>query len=230
MLYVLSSFEKWAVSLSAPCYTKYKSNMVIPGGVLQTKWVKRYIEKEMRIIFDELGVPFMATQHRDIFGYVANIVYSENITWKYFDLRMKLVQMTESERNAYIRALPDLTVEKKQAQVVNDTLFLLPAAGITAWNAARAIYLRRCGLLSRYKGHHDAMSHIMQIARKTQEQYQSWEEFYTAYAVGECFASKDSNTRLSQKRIDQISSLMNSRQNGSYWYEWDMPLDGVEQY
>ncbi len=219
--YQMFDHDMWAVTLSAPCYHPEAASMELVAGLHRFPSTKRRIQFEMMRTYDNMGrqhIPGMHTSTDD----VPTIILYDCCVSHYNELRTQLLASPKG---------PDWLLEsisddhcQKQAMLVAKTLFLLPPAGIRAWNIARAIYYIRCCLLLDREAPQTAMAKILGIAKNAQQLYNSWEEYITAFAVGEQFTSKNPDVRMSESRIDELSQLMISNKSAARFLPWNLQL------
>lgn len=220
--YPMSDSKRWALTLSAPCYPGMDSSMELVAGLRQTSANRCRVYAQMMSTFGSVGPKFVREGNRVIRQEVDSRILHDSIAAKYEDLRIQLVT-TPEEKIDYVVGFTD---PRKQQQVsfVFGTCYLLPPAGILAWNIARAIYYDRCSLLLGKEDPHTAMLHIMEMAKGAQRLYSSWEEYFTAFAVGEQFAAEDPEPEMSPQRAEELAGLMTSRKSAARYFPWDLKL------
>lgn len=221
--YQMFDHDMWAVTLSAPCYHPKAASMELAAGLHRFPFTKRRIYSEMMRIYGSVGPQFIRRGNYTTQINIYERILSDWCVSQYNELRMQLL-VACSEPDSFIKSLSD-DRQRKQAKLVANTLFLLPPAGIHAWNIARAVYYIRCSLLLGKEKQQTAMSQVWEIAKYTQRLYDSWEEYFTAYAVGEQFASENPDARISELRLKELSDLITSDKSAARYFPWDFQLD-----
>ena len=184
--YEPAQHELWALALSAPCYANPLTSMELVTGLSSFSAEKRRINKNL---IDEFGYagPCMVPQGPNLLIHDISMDILRHPGQVYYQyLRMRLILLSDGA-NGWINQLPPEGRKQKQASLLLKNLYLLPIAGIQAWNISRAIYYDRCSLLLGLEGCNSAMSKIMRNAQLAQVLYSSWEEYFTAYAMGAQF-------------------------------------------
>lgn len=220
--YQMSDHEMWAVTLSAPCYWQKAASMELVAGLRRFPATKRRICSELMSDYSSYVVHVLPKEkffaHAAYYAWILNFRF----TSQYNDMRLHMMAAPKGP-DSYIQSLSDPR-QRKQAFLVAKTLFLLPAGGIQAFNIARAIYYIRCCLLLGNDHPRTAMAKIMEIARNAQQLYDSWEEYFAAFAVGEQFVSENPDANLSDLRLKELTQFMTSKQSAARYFPWSFRL------
>ena len=220
--YQMSDFEMWAVTLSAPCYLRKPASMELVTGLGRFSFNKRRICQELTAAYGSGIVRARPKRKYDVELYFYQRILGDSCVSQYNEMRMHLLSAPEGP-DAYICSISDPRLKSKTALAAK-TLFLLPHTGIRAFPIARAIYFIRCCVLLGSEHPYSAMTKIMEIARYAQTLYSSWEEFFTAYAIGEQFVSETPDAALTDDRLNELRQLMTSPQSAARYFPWHMRL------
>jgi hypothetical protein len=227
-----SRYEMWAMALSAPCYPDPVPSMGLITGFTFFSPKKKRIRKDLIDKYGHIGT-YIASQgrHRTIHD-ISDYILRDAGHMHFQQMRARLI-LLGGNADEWISQLTDAQY-KRQMSLALKYLYLLPSAGILAYNISRSIYYNRCSLLFGRESINTGMSKIMDKAQLAQSCYGSWEEFYTAFAVGKQFLHPDTRASGEHPREhlgEHPGELMNSLMDMMVYLNkpetflpWNMPL------
>lgn len=136
----------------------------------------------------------------------------------------------ETDRDAFI-------AELKEQNLDDGTYISLLAAydawsaygdgAIAAWDLSRVGTIMGFGYASGYCTYEEAMDKMLEAAQKSQELFDSWEDFNKSYLYGYSYwaeESLDDSGSSAAERAELVNS-MESQANGPFSIEWNMELE-----
>ncbi len=97
---------------------------------------------------------------------------------------------------------------------------------IAAWDLSRVGTIMGFGYAAGYCSYEEAMDKILEAAEKSQELYNSWEDFNKSYLYGYSYwaeESLDDAASSAAERAEMVNS-MESQANGPFTIDWNMEL------
>jgi len=216
--YKLSAREIRATALSTPCYREIGHDATLAAGFSVFFPHKRRIRKTLLREFGYVGPLVRWHKNTYIPQDISNVILHDPKALEYQKMCLRMILLGDRV-DEWIEGLTDKQ-KQKQARLVLNNLYLLPHAGIQAWNLSRAIYYDRCSLLLNCETLHTSFYRITDRAYAAQDWYCSWEEYYTACAIGEQFTNPDIN--FMEERMEIYEQMIVSPKNAIVSLPWDM--------
>lgn len=143
-------------------------------------------------------------------------------------LRHFLFTFSESERTAYIQALPEDHQSKSKLFLVDYYSRCLSLEGIAAHDYAWCVLLSRAGLKLGYLYNDEAMEYMLSAARLAQQAYCGWSEYIAGFVAGIDFSIPDTSFRTAKENRDFYTKLLASRHSPMRQVDWNVDLNGNE--
>lgn len=105
----------------------------------------------------------------------------------------QLMPLSEEARDLYIQSLSKDKPDYPKLFLANRGMHTLTEKGIAAVDWAWAIYLCRVGRRLGYLTKDEAKALMIKAAQLSQESYSTWNEYFTAFHLGNYFKAEDSN-------------------------------------
>lgn len=99
-------------------------------------------------------------------------------------------------------------------------------AAIAAWDLSRVGTIMSFGYVSGYCTYEEAMDKILEAAEKSQELFDSWEDFNKSYLYGYSYWSEESLDDSASSAAERAALIqsMESQANGPFSIDWNMEL------
>ncbi|MFG0215512.1 DUF1266 domain-containing protein [Brevibacillus porteri] len=143
-------------------------------------------------------------------------------------LRHFLFTFSESERTAYIQALPEDHQSKSQLILVDYYSRCLPSEGIAAHDYAWCILLSRAGLKLGYLQKDQAIEYMLSAARLAQQAYSGWSEYIAGFVAGIDFLIPDTSFQTAKENRGFYTKLLASRHSPMRQVDWNVALNSNE--
>ena len=221
--YEPSPHEVWAMALSAPCYRDPVASMGLVAGLSTFSFEKPKLYKILIKEFGSAGPQLIPHGRHTMLHEVSEDIFRNPSQAFFQHIRMRLI-LLGSDAEGWISKLVDDRL-RKQAMFIFNNLYLLPIAGIQAWNISRAIYYDRCSLLFGLEGCNTAMGKIMRYAQLAQVLYGSWEDYFTSYAAGAQYMHPD--VIMPEGLVDKLEDLIGyicRQEHFGYELSWNLKL------
>lgn len=136
---------------------------------------------------------------------------------------------TETDRDAFSAALESQNLEKGisvSLLAVYDAKSAYGDSAIAAWDLSRVGTIMGFGYASGYCTYEEAMDKILEAAEKSQQLFNSWEDFNKSYLYGYSYWAEealDDSGSSAAERAELVNSL-ESQANGPFSMDWNMEL------
>lgn len=137
--------------------------------------------------------------------------------------------MDETDRDAFDAGLKEQNLDNESYTSLLAAYDAWSAYGdgaIAAWDLSRVGTIMSFGYASGYCTYEEAMDKILEAAEKSQELYDSWEDFNKSYLYGYSYWSGESldDPQSSAAERAELVTSMESQANGPFSTDWDMEL------
>ncbi|GAB1529893.1 MULTISPECIES: DUF1266 domain-containing protein [Brevibacillus] len=138
--------------------------------------------------------------------------------------RHVLSTLSDANRSNYIASLKKGDLESARQLVVYAYMNRLPHAGIAAFDYAWYLIICKAGAQQSYLPKAEAVEGMLDVAKRIQLAYSSWEEYLFAYACGNLYdeAGASKNTRKATEA--HILKLLTGKYSPIREFDWKFDL------
>ncbi|MEI7026058.1 DUF1266 domain-containing protein [Paenibacillus sp. y28] len=139
----------------------------------------------------------------------------------------KLALMSETQRQAYIAALPADQEQANRTRIAHFYLRKLPPGGIAALDYAWYIHMCRVGSVLGYLNEAEARKRMLKAARLLQQAYGSWNEYLGACVAGHHFTLANMSLDMTRTYFMYISLRFAGPNSPFRQVDWNVDLQGA---
>ena len=208
------------MALSDPYYEKTMPDLKKTFGLPIFSLKKPQLYKQIMHDYGHTRWRYAKGNNPQLTDYISENILFDSTAFDFHQTRLRLIIMGDAAEEWIGRMANER--KRKQALFVLKNLYSLPHAGILARNLSQSVYYDRCNLLHEPGSFHTTLSRITKRAVMAQCCYDSWEEYFTAFAMGEQFAHPE--VLISQETIEKMEDIMVSSNCAVRYLPWDLKL------